>query len=71
VAKIRTIEKAGGSDRVAAANLVENCRQVAMEARQAILNAYGTDSRELQDFEQSLQNVFRPESAQSKYIQGE
>jgi len=71
VMKIRTIEKAGGSDRVAAANLVENCRQVAIEARVAIFNAYGEESHELKAIEESLQKVFRPDSAQSKYMQGE
>lgn len=70
VKQIRTVEKTGAADKVAAAGLVENCRQVAIEARLAIGEGYGVDSEELKDFELALQPVFRPESPDSEYIQG-
>lgn len=70
VKQIRTVEKSGGADRAAAAGLVESCRQVAIEARLAIGESYGTDSEELKDFELGLQPVFRPDSSESEYIRG-
>eukprot|EP00557_Chaetoceros_sp_GSL56_P001390 CAMPEP_0176495928 /NCGR_PEP_ID=MMETSP0200_2-20121128/10923_1 /TAXON_ID=947934 /ORGANISM="Chaetoceros sp., Strain GSL56" /LENGTH=414 /DNA_ID=CAMNT_0017893849 /DNA_START=310 /DNA_END=1554 /DNA_ORIENTATION=- len=70
VKQIRTVEKTGAADKVAAAGLVENCRQVAIEARLAIGEGYGVDSEELEEFELALQPVFRPESPDSEYIQG-
>ena len=71
VKQIRTIEKAGGADREMAANMVESCRQVAKEARRVIGEHFGRDSNQLQAYEESLQPIFRPESANSPYIQGE
>jgi len=71
VKQIRTVEKAGGTDVETAAGLVENCRQVAIEARMAIAEAYGVDSPELMDFENGLQPVFRPTSSGSEYIKGD
>jgi hypothetical protein len=70
VTQIRTVEKSGGADKVAAAGLVESCRQVAIEARLAVGESYGVESVELKEFEEGLQPVFRPESADSEYIQG-
>lgn len=70
VKQIRTVEKSGGADKAAAAGLVESCRQVAIEARLAIGESYGTDSEELKEFEIGLQPVFRPDSPESEYIQG-
>ena len=43
--------------------MVEGCRQVAKEARVVIGEAYGRDSLELQQFQEGLQPVFRPPSA--------
>ena len=71
VKQIRTVEKAGGTDKATAAGLVESCRQVAIEARIAIGEVYGMDSEELKDFESGLQPVFRPSSATSEYMTGE
>jgi len=71
VKQIRTVEKAGGTDRESAANLVESCRQVASEARIAIAKNYGVESEELKKFEDGLMPVFRPESPDSPYIQGQ
>ena len=71
VKQIRTVEKAGGTDRESAANLVESCRQVASEARLAIAKNYGVDSSELKAFEEGLMPVFRSESPDSPYIQGQ
>ena len=70
VKQIRTIEKTGGADRAAAVGLVESCRQVAIEARLAVGEGYGVESEELKEFELALQPVFRPDSADSEYIQG-
>ena len=70
VKQIRTVEKAGGTDVATAAGLVESCRQVAIEARMAIGEAYGVDSKELKDFENGLQPVFRPSGQSSEYIKG-
>jgi len=61
VAQVRQVEKAGGTDRETAANLVESCRQVAIEARLALGELYGVDSTELQEFEAGLMPVFRAE----------
>ena len=71
VKQVRTVEKAGGTDVETAAGLVESCRQVAIEARMAIAEAYGVDSPELMDFENGLQPVFRPNSSSSEYIKGD
>ena len=70
VRQIRTVEKTGTVDRAAAAGLVESCRQVAIEARLAVGEGYGVESEELKEFELALQPVFRPDSADSEYIQG-
>lgn len=70
IKQIRTVEKAGGTDRVAAAGMVESVRQVAKEARLIIGQEYGVDSETLKEFENGLQPVFRPESPDSPYIKG-
>lgn len=71
IKKIRTVERAGGTDRVTAANLVESCRQVAIEARLVVADAYGETSDELKQFQDSLQPVFRPASGESQYMKGD
>mmetsp|Transcript_26449 Transcript_26449/g.38924 ORF Transcript_26449/g.38924 Transcript_26449/m.38924 type:complete len:400 (-) Transcript_26449:684-1883(-) len=71
VRQIRTVENAGGTDRRTAAGLVENTRQVAMEARFVIGTHYGPDSDEVQELEDGLQPVFRPENQNSQYIKGD
>jgi len=71
VKQIRTIEKAGGTTREMAANMVESCRQVAKEARIVIGEHFGRESDQLHAFEESLQPIFRPDSAESPYIKGE
>eukprot|EP00591_Stephanopyxis_turris_P000740 CAMPEP_0195512860 /NCGR_PEP_ID=MMETSP0794_2-20130614/4672_1 /TAXON_ID=515487 /ORGANISM="Stephanopyxis turris, Strain CCMP 815" /LENGTH=328 /DNA_ID=CAMNT_0040640739 /DNA_START=285 /DNA_END=1271 /DNA_ORIENTATION=- len=60
VKQIRSVEEAGATDRVTAANLVESCRQVAIEAMIAVQELYGEESDELRDFQEKLQPVFRP-----------
>mmetsp|Transcript_25329 Transcript_25329/g.50451 ORF Transcript_25329/g.50451 Transcript_25329/m.50451 type:complete len:366 (-) Transcript_25329:164-1261(-) len=60
VAQVRTLERAGGTGREAAANIVEQCRDVAKEARNVLGEVYGGSSKELADFEGGLQPVFRP-----------
>jgi hypothetical protein len=71
VKHIRTVEKAGAMDRESTAAMVESCRNVAKEARMTIAEYYGVESTELAAFEEGLQPVFRPASADSPYIQGE
>ena len=70
IRQIRSVEKTGGTTREMAAEMVESCRQVAIEARLAIGEGYGTGSEELKDFEMGLQPVFRPANAESEYITG-
>ncbi len=70
VQQIRTIEKAGGTDRTTAAGMVESCRQVAKEARVVIGEEFGRESKQLLTFEEALMPVFRPSSPDSPYIQG-
>eukprot|EP00578_Thalassiosira_sp_NH16_P010409 CAMPEP_0181108310 /NCGR_PEP_ID=MMETSP1071-20121207/17561_1 /TAXON_ID=35127 /ORGANISM="Thalassiosira sp., Strain NH16" /LENGTH=431 /DNA_ID=CAMNT_0023191903 /DNA_START=55 /DNA_END=1351 /DNA_ORIENTATION=- len=62
VEQIRTLEAAGGTDRLSATNLVESIRQVAMEARVVLLESFGEGSEELDEFQGELQQVFRPGS---------
>lgn len=71
VEQIRTVENAGATDRASAAAMVESCRGIAKEARIIIGERYGIESNELESFEDGLQPVFRPTSAESPYIQGE
>jgi hypothetical protein len=70
VQQIRTVETAGGMTRESAANMVEACRTVAKEARVVLAREYGVDSEVLLAFEEGLQPVFRPASAESAFIQG-
>lgn len=70
IRQIRSVEKTGGATREMAAECVESCRQVAIEARLAIGEGYGTSSEELKEFEMGLQPVFRPDSAESEFIKG-
>lgn len=60
VRQIRAVEDAGGADRRTAAGLVEDCRQVAIEARNVVATEFGAQSAELQSFQDRLQPVFRP-----------
>jgi hypothetical protein len=71
VEQIRTVEMAGGTDRESAAVMVESCRLIAREARAVIGESYGRESDELKLYEEGLQPVFRPESAESPYIRGQ
>ena len=60
VNQIRTLEKAGGTDRLSAMNLIENIRRVAMEARVVLVDCYGEGSEIVSEFQRDLQPVFRP-----------
>jgi len=62
VKQIRMLEAAGGTDRTMGAGLVEECRQVAIEARKVVWDVYGENSDELKFFCEGLQPVFRPSS---------
>jgi len=71
VVKVRTLEKAGGTDAAMAASMVESCRDIAKEARIVIGRSFGKDSPQVLELENGLQPVFRPNSPESPYIQGE
>ena len=71
VTQIRTVEKSGATTTTMAANLVESIRQVAIDARMVIGDQYGGNSSELLTFEEALEQVFRPTTPESPYIQGE
>jgi len=71
VTQIRTVEKSGATNAEMAADLVESIRQVAIDARIVIGDHYGGNSSELLQFEDSLEQVFRPTTPDSPYIQGE
>ncbi|KAL7524948.1 hypothetical protein ACHAWF_001142, partial [Thalassiosira exigua] len=62
VDRIRTLESAGGTDRLSAANLVEGMRRVAMEARGTLVECHGEESEAVKEFQGELQPVFRPGS---------
>jgi hypothetical protein len=62
VNQIRSLEKAGGTDRLSAMNLIENIRRVAMEARVVLVDSYGEGSEVVSEFQRDLQPVFRPSS---------
>lgn len=62
VDKIRTLEGAGGTDRLSAVALVENIRQVAIEARGVLVTSFGEGSPTVGQFQEELQPVFRPPS---------
>ena len=71
VKQIRTVEKSGATTPEVAADLVETIRTVAKEARFIIGDHFGGNSTEVIAFEEALEPVFRPTSADSVYIQGE
>jgi len=47
-------------EKIAAVNMIEDCRQIAMEARIVIFEAYGEESEELISYQNFLQPIFRP-----------
>lgn len=63
VDRIRTLEGAGGTDRLSAMNLLESIRRVAVEARAVLAESYGEDSDAVREFQDDLQPVFRPPSS--------
>eukprot|EP00956_Cyclotella_meneghiniana_P026796 scaffold58775_cov39-Cyclotella_meneghiniana.AAC.1 len=44
VNQIRTLEAAGGTDRLSAVNLIENVRQIAIDARRVLVESFGEES---------------------------
>lgn len=62
ITQIRTLEAAGGTDRLSAVNLVESIRQIAMEARVVLVQSFGEGSDVVNEFQRDLQPVFRPGS---------
>lgn len=63
VDRIRTLEGAGGTDRLSAMNLLESIRRVAVEARAVLAESYGEDSDAVREFQDDLQPVFWPPSS--------
>ena len=62
VEQIRTLEAAGGTDRLSATNLIENIRTIAKDARVVLVESFGEDSDIVNEFQRDLQPVFRPGS---------
>ena len=62
VNQIRTLEAAGGTDRLSATNLIENIRTIAKDARVVLVESFGEDSDIVNEFQRDLQPVFRPGS---------
>jgi len=62
VDQIRTLEAAGGTDRLSATNLVENIRTIAKDARVVLVESFGEGSDIVNEFQRDLQPVFRPGS---------
>jgi hypothetical protein len=60
VTQIRTMEAAGGTDRLSAVNLIESIRQVAIQARGVLVESFGEGSDVVQEFQRELQPIFRP-----------
>ena len=60
VNQIRTLEAAGGTDRLSAVNLIENVRQIAIDARGVLVESFGEQSDQVQEFQRELQPIFRP-----------
>jgi hypothetical protein len=60
VNQIRTLEAAGGTDRLSAVNLIENVRQIAIDARGVLVESFGEQSDIVQEFQKELQPIFRP-----------
>jgi hypothetical protein len=71
VKQIRTVEKSGAVTAEVGAGLVESIRTVAKEARLVVGEHFGGNSTEIIAFEEALEPIFRPTSADSVYIQGE
>ena len=60
VNQIRTLEAAGGTDRLSAVNLIENVRQIAIDARGVLVESFGEKSDVVMEFQMELQPIFRP-----------
>ena len=60
VSRIRDVERAGGTDRLSAASLVENVRRIAAEARSVLASVHGEGGDVVVEFQGGLQPVFRP-----------
>lgn len=60
VNQIRTLEAAGGTDKLSAVNLIENIRQIAINARGVLVESFGEESDVVQEFQMELQPIFRP-----------
>lgn len=60
VNQIRTLEASGGTDRLSAVNLIENVRQIAINARGVLVESFGEESDIVQEFQMELQPIFRP-----------
>jgi len=71
VQQIRTVERSGATTPEVAADLVESIRTVAKEARIVIGEHFGGDSKQLLEFQDALEPVFRPTSPDSPYIRGQ
>jgi hypothetical protein len=60
VSRIRDVERAGGTDRLTASNLIEGVRRIAIEARGVFASVHGESADVVVEYQGALQPVFRP-----------
>jgi hypothetical protein len=60
ISRIRDVERAGGTDRLTASNLIEGVRRIAIEARAVLASVHGESGDVVVEYQGALQPVFRP-----------
>merc|ERR1712072_1307383 len=60
VEEVRQFDEQDISDHTASVNVIESCRQISIEARVVVYQAFGEGSEEVKLIESALQNVFMP-----------
>ena len=68
VSQIWTLKWAKGNDRAIVTNIIEISRSIAIEVKFASGAIYGIEQGKLENSEDYLQRVFRPDSEESRYI---
>ena len=65
VEEVRQFDEQDISDHTASVNVIESCRQISIEARVVVYQAFGEGSEEVKLIESALQNVFMLGSAKT------
>ena len=68
VSQIGTLKLAKGNDRAIVTNIIKISRSIAIEGNFALGAIYGMERGKLENSENYLQRVFRPDSEESRYI---